>query len=268
MAGLVLGIGIALGSATPFAPAITRTALAERHTLPLAQRETVPVYALLLLACAAPLVAALPPFIVLTPPQRRSVGIAKLLASFALALGISLVATNALKASVGKYRPDFALRCFPRHASPGTLPDGDVLHHGSLTPQCEHDADHSTVLSGRKSFPSGHASLSAAGLLWLALSLHVHLLPCSLPAATSSLLRVLLFLLCVLLAALIGITRWIDNRHFPEDIFVGFVIGCISAIAASNVFAYDNNHERKQADALEEATSIASTGDCTTVSRL
>ncbi|XP_073366034.1 lipid phosphate phosphatase 2 isoform X9 [Aegilops tauschii subsp. strangulata] len=70
---------------------------------------------------------------------------------------ITAVITDAIKDGVGRPRPDFFWRCFP---------DGKDLYDNVTTGVLCH-GEKSVIKEGHKSFPSGHASWSFAGLGFL-----------------------------------------------------------------------------------------------------
>ena len=75
-------------------------------------------------------------------------------AGLCLAVALGFAVTNFIKNGVGAFRPDFVARCWP---------DGEITWASHGVPDCRptHPRD---VMEGRKSFPSGHASMSFSGL--------------------------------------------------------------------------------------------------------
>ncbi|GJP40461.1 hypothetical protein CLOM_g142 [Closterium sp. NIES-68] len=124
----------------------------------------------------------------------------------------TFLVTDALKISVGRPRPDFFIRCFPSGV-PVYSSNGNALCNG----------DPSVINEGRKSFPSGHASMSFSGLAYLSLFLAAKLH--SLSSSSSQLWRLLPPALPLAGGVAIGITRIDDYWHFPFDVFVGSLLG-------------------------------------------
>jgi len=123
-------------------------------------------------------------------------------------IAVALFFVSLVKVNVGRLRPDFLARCQP---SDGVC-SGDA-----------HD-----IMEGRKSFPSGHTSLSFAGLGYLSLWLGMRLAH----GATSragQLWKVLIAAIPYLLAGWIGLSRIQDYWHHWEDVLVGAFIGHVTA---------------------------------------
>jgi membrane-associated phospholipid phosphatase len=93
----------------------------------------------------------------------------------ALSCALAWLITNGMKNLFGHWRPDMLSRCNPdvaniaKYAIGGfpTAPDGSYLVSYKI---CQ-TTDMSTLDDGFRSFPSGHASFSAAGLIYLSLFL-------------------------------------------------------------------------------------------------
>ncbi len=140
------------------------------------------------------------------------------------ALGLTLFVTNGIKNYVGYLRPIFYDIC---------VPDED---YQTCTSEEVEDA--------RKSFPSGHASISFCGLALLSFYLEGRfgISKLRVPTITSSSIDVertrpsqhtiffarvasVLSKSPLLLAIYIAASRVVDNKHFPADVVGGSAIG-------------------------------------------
>lgn len=141
------------------------------------------------------------------------------LASFCgliFAIGLSELVTNALKLYVGRLRPNFYSLC-----------KFDIE-----TLKCT--AEMSDQYQSRKSFPSGHSSLSFTGLTFLVLYLIGRFGVCNLTEATTYSMhgRKGIILLCTApwaLALYIASSRSVDNWHHTSDIIAGSLLGIACA---------------------------------------
>ncbi|CAG5030624.1 unnamed protein product [Parnassius apollo] len=137
----------------------------------------------------------------------------EILLSWSLALGINGVITDTMKLIVGRPRPDFYYRCFP-----------DGVETADL--QCT--GDPMDVMEGRKSFPSGHSSLSFCSLglaaLWLCGRLG------ALSRRRGSAARVLACLVPLMMALCVALSRSCDYHHHWQDILVGSTLGFTVAV--------------------------------------
>ena len=124
------------------------------------------------------------------------------------ALGVTLLLTGLLKVSVGRLRPDFLARC---------QPDANL--------NCTGDPDE--VLEGRRSFPSGHTSLSFAGATYMSMYLWGKLSPLK---GLHWLWKIPVLMLPMAGAAVVAWSRIYDHRHHWEDVVGGSLIGFGSAV--------------------------------------
>jgi len=134
------------------------------------------------------------------------------------ARGMARLITSLLKHAIGRLRPDFLARC----------------EWDESIKECT--GDYKTILSGRRSFPSGHSSTAFSGMTVLAFWLagmtaawcfNVTTPPKSL--SSSKLGRYILTLLPLSWATYVAISRVQDYRHHKEDVVVGSLIGILSA---------------------------------------
>ncbi|KAK9925813.1 hypothetical protein M0R45_023078 [Rubus argutus] len=129
---------------------------------------------------------------------------------------ITLVITDAIKDAVGRPRPNFFWRCFPDGISVFDPQTKNVMCTG----------DKKIIKEGYKSFPSGHSSVSFAGLGFLAwyLSGKIKVFDRRGHAA-----KLCIILLPILGAALVGVSRVDDYWHHWQDVFAGGLLGLVIA---------------------------------------
>ncbi|XP_041968539.1 phospholipid phosphatase 5 [Aricia agestis] len=130
------------------------------------------------------------------------------LLAWSLSLGITGVLTDMVKLIVGRPRPDFFYRCYP---------DGIEIDDQRCT------GDLADIIEGRKSFPSGHSSISFCSLgiasVWICGRLGV------VSRRRGSAFRVLCVLAPAMLAACIALSRTCDYHHHWQDVLVGSLLG-------------------------------------------
>ena len=191
-----------------------------RLSHPFATEERVTDIQLYLLTCIAPsvLVTLISLFSKNTNFERlHSVQIANL--GLWLVLSITGVLTDILKCWIGNPRPDFIERCSPVANTPV-----DKLVDISV---CTAPLGQMYLLDGLKSTPSGHSSLSFAGLGYLALWLCGHYKILSLDQTSHAMFAKLILAVSppILLAAYIALSRTQDYRHHFFDVIFGSIIG-------------------------------------------
>lgn len=150
------------------------------------------------------------------PPPSRLEAHAALLGLFASVTSTG-AATNLLKIGVGRPRPNFAARCWP-----DSQPQFDDLG----VPICAANAV--GPLEARKSWPSGHASISSSGLcyltFWAAGKLRVFS-----PELAGHPSRLVVASLPMCLAIFVAVSRVSDFYHHATDVVCGFALGTILA---------------------------------------
>ncbi|KAI9219949.1 phosphatidic acid phosphatase type 2/haloperoxidase [Blastocladiella britannica] len=139
-----------------------------------------------------------------------------------MAAGITLFVTGALKNLVGALRPDFLDRCQPKQLTVGAA----YVCTGNV-------AD---IKEGRRSFPSGHSSVGAAGTLYLSIWFAMQLRVFDPSHVGAKGFRLFLAHLPVCGGAAIALTRILDNRHHWLDVFTGFALGSYIAVLTARVY--------------------------------
>ncbi|RPB11020.1 PAP2-domain-containing protein [Morchella conica CCBAS932] len=144
-----------------------------------------------------------------------------------LGLGLSaagsIVITGALKNTTGKPRPDLIARCMPKPGSQNQKPWGLVTSDICTQP------DNHILKDGFKSWPSGHASISFAGLGFLSFFLagKLHVLD-----TRGEAWKTILVVIPLLAASLVAVSRIMDARHHPFDVITGGLMGFLVAWAS------------------------------------
>ncbi|KAG0065338.1 hypothetical protein BGZ89_008403 [Linnemannia elongata] len=188
---------------------------------PLDQKETVPIWALVLIMAVFPAVLML---VVSIGIRRSPYDFHNGLLGLLLSVLLTTIFTQVMKVTVGKHRPDFLARCEPMlNGAPLTQDRPLQLWTVDVCSQ----TDKHILKDGMRSFPSGHASTAFAGLVYLALwmsgKMHVF------DRKGYSLKPVLLFM-PIVAAILVAISRIQDYRHSGTDVTWGAIIGIIFAV--------------------------------------
>lgn len=183
--------------------------------------ELVPSYALGILA----LLSSIATFCVFEFPSLRGTGWMRIFSIFYLgfveACGITLFATNVLKLIVGRPRPFFATLCKTWESNRGFVcKEGNPNIKDAL----------SKIAGARKSFPSGHSSLSFACFVYLTLYM-AHRLQITNPKTTCRAAKLGALSLPIMTAALVAASRLVDHHHFYADVLAGAVLGTGVAVA-------------------------------------
>ena len=206
-----VGIGGWLEVATPNQKYIQEDLL-WRYSYPHGE-NTVPTVVVPLIAFFVPLacMALLPKKF--NPNMRRERAIGGLCAS----VGMTWLVTSGMKNVIGGIRPDFVDRCWP---------DGNKVWVAPGVPNCSGDND--SVQQGRRSFPSGHTSMSFSGFVYCSLYLAAWLRigrPDRAMGRWEGVWKLAAVLAPTVLAAFVGLTRIRDYWHHWEDVLVGAALG-------------------------------------------
>ncbi|KAH9001351.1 PAP2-domain-containing protein [Lactarius akahatsu] len=185
-----------------------------RH--PYAIHERVPNTSLYVIAFVAPLVLQW----VINLLTTRSLWDAHN-SALGLVLSLSLAGafTQVVKVTVGRPRPDIIDRCQP---NAGTVDPPFGLSSAAIC----HQSDRHILNDGFRSFPSGHSSLSFAGLTFLSLYIAGKLL---LFDSRGHAPKVWLSVLPLFGAALVAVSRTMDYRHHWQDVVAGSCLGILTA---------------------------------------
>ncbi|KAF8065455.1 LPP3 [Scenedesmus sp. PABB004] len=176
--------------------------------------NSVPAWSVPVLALLAPLAVLLAHGAALRRPRAEAHHLAL---GLSVAVMVAGAVTNAIKCPVGRLRPDFNARCWPDGVIAWAREDG----FGGWA-KCS--GAPSVVAEGRKSFPSGHSSWSAAGLCYLTWFLIDRLGALS-AAGGGHPWRLVAALLPSAGAVAVGVSRVHDAWHHPSDVAVGLALG-------------------------------------------
>ncbi|KAJ9082040.1 hypothetical protein DSO57_1008468 [Entomophthora muscae] len=188
------------------------------------EKETIPEWLCLFLALFIPLGVQ----IVWLLPRGKLNALHLSVLGLSLSLTLTLFLASVAKVLFGRLRPDWLARCNADYNGkypidiPGKLATISICNPSRRREQVE----------GMKSFFSGHAAVSFAGLAFLALFLSHQLHLLQRPKAY----KIPAVLLPLLLAIFIAATRLSDFRHHWEDVVVGSGIGCLTAIIAHRIY--------------------------------
>jgi len=181
-----------------------------QHTY--ATNERVPRWALHLISAVAPIL--LMPIVNLIF-VRSLWDLHNSLLGLTLSLSLTGSITNLVKVTVGRPRPDLLSRCLP---SPGSMDPIWGLSNYTICTQ----ASETILKDGFRSFPSGHSSLSFAGLGFLSFYVAGKLRLWDERGYTG---KAWLSLTPLVGACLVAISRTMDYRHHWQDVLVGSLLG-------------------------------------------
>ncbi|CDK24818.1 unnamed protein product [Kuraishia capsulata CBS 1993] len=205
-----------LARAEPFQRQFTINDLTISH--PFAEHERVTTFACIALDTLVPLICISASVLLLTPKQHKVHVWYITIVGLGVTITTNSLVTDVLKNWVGRCRPDFLARCIPKEDA---VKDTLYLAKDICT-----QTDHSLLMDGFRTTPSGHSSGSFSGLgyltFWLCGQLTVF-------KNRTSAWRIILAGLPTLLAAYIALSRTQDYRHHFVDILLGSLLGSIMA---------------------------------------
>ncbi|WVF67986.1 hypothetical protein IAT40_002748 [Kwoniella sp. CBS 6097] len=182
-----------------------------QHTY--AEHERVPPNLLAFVSVGVPLIFLVP---LSTFMARNSWDIHNSVLGLVMSYTMTGVVTQVVKMSVGRPRPDLIARCLPAAGA------ADHPVFGLSTVDICTSTNMHVLNDGFKSFPSGHSSLSFAGLGYLSLYLagKMHLWD-----RRGHRTRAWFALSPLLGGTMVAISRTEDNRHHWQDVLVGSLLG-------------------------------------------
>lgn len=184
-----------------------------QYSYPL-KANTVPSWAVLAMTTTVPMAVA----VLMYRFHRDRRELSRALLGLWTSLAITFFLTNFVKLMIGRPRPNFVARCWP---------DGQIRGIPGV-PECSGDPH--AAKEGRKSFPSGHSSLSFAGMGYLSFYLLGRLQPWG--DVTNAPWLLFVPALPSLVAAWVALTRIRDYWHHPTDVMAGTVLGLACAYTA------------------------------------
>ncbi|WWC72489.1 uncharacterized protein I206_106451 [Kwoniella pini CBS 10737] len=178
-----------------------------------AVHERVPPYLLAFISVGIPLLVLVPISLFVS---RNGWDVHNSVLGLVMSYTMTGVVTQVVKMSVGRPRPDLIARCLP---APGSV-DHPVF--GLSTVDICTNTNLLILNDGFKSFPSGHSSLSFAGLGFLSFYLagKMHL-----GDVRGHRTRAWFALSPLLGGTMVAISRTEDNRHHWQDVLVGSILG-------------------------------------------
>ncbi|XP_033860018.3 phospholipid phosphatase-related protein type 4-like [Acipenser ruthenus] len=123
--------------------------------------------------------------------------------------------TDIIQLSTGYHTPYFLTVCKPNYTSLNTSCDENAF----IVEDICSEADSVFMNAGRKSFPSQHATLAAFAAVYISMYFNATL------TDSSKLLKPLLVFSFIICAIICGLTRIIQYKNHPIDVYCGFVLG-------------------------------------------
>ncbi|XP_071233616.1 phospholipid phosphatase-related protein type 4-like isoform X1 [Salvelinus alpinus] len=131
-------------------------------------------------------------------------------------LCITALITDIIQLSTGYHAPYFLTVCKPNYTTLNmTCDDSSFI----IEDICSDGADPAVINSGRKSFPSQHATLAAFAAVYISMYFNATL------TESSKLLKPLLVFSFIMGGIICGLTRIIQFKNHAIDVYCGFLIG-------------------------------------------
>ncbi|XP_045180027.2 phospholipid phosphatase 1-like [Mercenaria mercenaria] len=156
--------------------------------------------------------------------QKFSAKFYRTVGAFLFATLCTMFLTETMKLFGGRLRPHFVSLCKPDFSKLNCSQGYIMIHTGT----CTADVTRRKLLDARKSFPSGHASLSAFGAIYLLVYLQLRFI-------WTQKIRILLPLIqvgIICASAFVCISRVNDNKHHFGDVIAGAILGTVLALLA------------------------------------
>lgn len=161
-------------------------------------------------------------------------------------------ATNIGKFSIGRLRPHFFSMCQPNFTDINCLDKSG--HYRYITEyECTGVTDDNTydITNMRKSFPSGHASLSVYCAVYFCIYIHARV-----SKYWSFLLKHFIQVIVIFMALYTSLSRISDYKHHWSDVLAGAILGMFSAIVTAVFIAkLFNKQKEDKLDVPECSTS-------------
>ncbi|XP_051867697.1 phospholipid phosphatase-related protein type 4-like isoform X1 [Pristis pectinata] len=162
--------------------------------------------------------------------------------------------TDIIQLSTGYHAPYFLTVCKPNYTSLNTSCEENPYVVEDI---CT-GSDPSIINAGRKSFPSQHATLAAFAAVYVSMYFNATL------TDSSKLLKPLLVFTFIICAVISGLTRIIQYKNHPIDVYCGFMIGGGIAVylglyAVSNFQPSDDGlaHQTYHREPLRSLTDLS-----------
>lgn len=210
---LLIAVFFALSNVQPFQRQFNLSDSTISH--PFAEHERVTNGNLFLYSTGIPLILIIVIGLIVNVPGYKVYDTYAAALGLLIAVAVTSTTTDILKNFIGRCRPDFLARCIPRAGTP--------LNTWVLAQDVCTTTNIDRLMDGFRTTPSGHSSLSFAGLLYFSLWLAGQL------AVTHELVgawRSVVASIPCFGAAYIAFSRTQDYRHHFVDVFIGSFIGC------------------------------------------